>query len=565
MTKPAITLLLTFLASLPLRADVVIPSAPSIVTTRPEKACPIKPVAMERLADLNVARHNHFTLCIDGVPMVFGGHSSGFKPTATAEYYSDGKWHLLEMIYTHDDGLVLSLSSGRVLLAGGHEKDLGIGQIYSVEMFDPATRTFEGFGCLDTRRVIFGAVEVDSGRVVISGNWYHDDGIEIYDGNASFSRVKAVSQQRSQPFMFRSVNGDALIFGSRGTHMDEYYDTIIVDRLHGAPFSPELFRQWKPLSVHWNSYSEQSRIGDYTYLLPVADNTGQVAIAKVLGEHFSLLRTDHPVPMAGLQWLSPVIADRQAQRAYLVGTDKGDDIPKHRFYILSIDYATTPARLTLLYTERPSDVGFSTPVLTADGDLLMAGGCTISNFKPGASTLLFRVGGNSKSSLMPASFPWLWLVLGVLIAVFVSAVVLVLWHRSRRSGAAPVPQSLSEPSDEPGDAVADDALMQRICDVMKREKLYLDSGLKVSDVADRLGVRSRLVSDCIKQQRDCLFSQFVNTYRVEYSQQLIRNNPDIKMTAVWAESGFSHEATFFRIFKSIVGMTPKEWIANLPR
>lgn len=567
MTKHAITLLLAFLTSLPLRADVVIPSAPAIVTTRPEKpaaACPIKPVAVERLANLNVARHNHFTLCVDGVPMVFGGHANGFKPTATAEYYSDGSWHLLDMVYTHDDGLVLPLSSGRVLLAGGHEKDLGIGQIYSVEMFDPATRTFEGFGCLDTRRVIFGAVEVDSGRVVISGNWYHDDGIEIYDGNASFSRVKAVSQQRSQPFMFRSVNGDALIFGSRGTHMDEYYDTIIVDRLHGEPFSPELFRQWKPLSVHWNSCSEQSRIGDYTYLLPVADSTGQVAIAKVLGEHFSLLRTDYPIPMAGLNWLSPVIADRQAQRAYLVGTDKGDDIPKHRFYILSIDYATTPARLTLLYADRPSDVGFSTPVLTADGDLLMAGGNNSTNFKPCSSALLFRVGGNAKSALMPASFPWLWLVLGVLIAVFVIAIIVwQAWRRSHRSTTKTV--SPHVPSLEPYNEEADDVLMQRICDVMKREKLFLDSGLKVSDVADRLGVRSRLVSDCIKQQRDCLFSQFVNTYRVEYAQQLIRNYPDIKMTAVWAESGFSHEATFFRIFKSIVGMTPKEWIANLPR
>ena len=556
-SSEAILALLVFLTGSSLHAAGGLSSTP--VASSP--ACPVVAVTTERLADLNTARRNHFTLCIDGTPMVFGGHTTGFKPTATAEYYSDGKWHLLDMVYTHDDGLVLPLSSGRVLLAGGHEKDLGIGQTYSAEMYDPATRTFEGFGCLDTRRVILGAVELDSGRVVISGNWYHDDGIEIYDGNAGFSRVKAVAQQRSQPFVFRTAAGNAVIFGSRGTHMDEYHDTIIVDRLYGEPFTPELFRRWKPLSCHWNSCSEQSRIGDYTYLFPVADSTGQTAIAMLSGEDFSLLATDHPVPTEGLSWLTPVIADRQSQRAYLVGTDRGDSTRQHRFYVLAIDYAKSPARLTLLYAERTPGVGFSTPVLTADGDLLMAGGGQASNFKPNASTLLFRVSGNAKSALTPSSFPWLWLVIAVLAAVL--AITVALWRRSRRRTAKPVltPTSTQEPVDD----VADDALMQRICELMEQEKMFLNSELKVSDVADRLGVRSRQVSDCIKTKRDCLFAQFVNGYRVEYAQQLIRNYPDIKIAAVWTEAGFSHESTFFRIFKSVVGMTPKEWIATLPR
>lgn len=551
MAKHTITLLLVLLTSIPLCADVV--SVPVPTTT-----CPIKSVAVERLADLNVPRHNHFTVCVDGVPMVFGGHTTGFKPTATAEYFSDGEWHLMNMVYTHDDALVLPLSSGRVLLAGGHEKDLGIGQIYSAEMFDPITHTFEGFGCLDTRRVIFSAAELDSGHVVISGNWYHDDGIEIFDGTDGFVHIKDVSQQRSQPFVFRTATDNAVIFGSRGTHMNEYHDTIIVDRLHGDPFVPEFFRQWKPLNNHWNINSEQSRIGDYTYLFPVADSTGQVAIAKLQGEEFTLLATDYPVPMAGLQWLTPVIADQQSQRAYLIGVDKGDIIPEHLFYVLAIDYAKTPAALTLFFAERPSDVGFSTPVLTADGNLLMAGGSHNSNFKPDVTTLLFRVGGDNKLAVQPASFPWLWLVLTVVVAVIAGIILLVLWRRRHRHAVSP-----QTPSSESSYEEADDVLMQRICEVMEQEKMFLDGDLKVSDVAKRLGVHRRQVSDCIKQKRDCLFAQFVNAYRVEYAQQLIRNNPDIKMTAVWAESGFSHEATFFRNFKSVVGLTPKEWMATL--
>ena len=64
--------------------------------------CPLVKVELERLSDLNVPRSGHSLLCIGGEMVVFGGHTSGFVPTPTAEYYKDGKWHLMQMTYTHD-------------------------------------------------------------------------------------------------------------------------------------------------------------------------------------------------------------------------------------------------------------------------------------------------------------------------------------------------------------------------------------------------------------------------------------------------------------------------------
>ena len=60
------------------------------------------------------------------------------------------------------------LKSGKVLIAGGHEKSLGIGQTFPVEFYDPQTHTFEGYGCLDVKRTMAEAVEMDSGHVVIT-------------------------------------------------------------------------------------------------------------------------------------------------------------------------------------------------------------------------------------------------------------------------------------------------------------------------------------------------------------------------------------------------------------
>lgn len=35
---------------------------------------------------------------------VFGGHTTGFVSTPTAEYYRCGKWHTVNMLYPHDAG-----------------------------------------------------------------------------------------------------------------------------------------------------------------------------------------------------------------------------------------------------------------------------------------------------------------------------------------------------------------------------------------------------------------------------------------------------------------------------
>jgi YesN/AraC family two-component response regulator len=104
--------------------------------------------------------------------------------------------------------------------------------------------------------------------------------------------------------------------------------------------------------------------------------------------------------------------------------------------------------------------------------------------------------------------------------------------------------------------------MQRICLLMEQQKPFLQSNIKISDVASLLGTNSRYVSDCIKTVRGCSFTHFVNKYRIDYAQQLMRQQPGIKITEVYIKSGFANETSFFRTFKMIVGMTPKEWMAQ---
>ena len=518
------------------------------------KSCTVKKVQVERLPDLNIPRSGGFTLVINGVPYVMGGHTSGFVPTPTAEYFENGEWHVLSMVYTHDQGLCQPLPSGKVLLAAGHEKALGIGQTFTVELFDPENRTFEGYGCMEKKRFFPSSALLADGRVLISGNSYEKDCMEVFDGSRQNKFVKSVSAFLASPFIFPLASDDALVIGCMDEYMSLHSDTVVVDRLKGdAPQMP-LFNEWYPISMLLPKSAEASRISQdscqYAYLLLVLNKKNQeAAIAKLEGTDLQLLSTDCSIPMnveAGghLEWFTSVIVDRTARRGYVVGRDE-----RFHLYILAVEYDKQPAHLTFYETELQDSLPFSTPVLLPDGDLLMAGGITDNNFTPYATVLRFHIGTTDEVEAGTGNC-WFWLVLLFLVVLTGGAVAFWLLRGKRK------PQSVAESEDS---TLPDNLLLARICDVMENEKPYLNSELKVADIAELVGTSSRNVSDCIKAARGCSFSQFVNTYRIDYAKQLLVSEPDIKVAAVALQSGFANEMSFFRTFKAHIGMTPKEW------
>lgn len=534
------------------------------------KGCPFVKIVPERLPDLNIPRFGNNIFYINGELTVIGGHTSGFVPTATAEYFADGQWHQLQTVYPHDAGCAIVLKSGKVLLAGGFEQPLGIGQTFPVEMYDPVSHAFDGFGCLDKKRTMFSGLELDNGTVILSGNWYHDDGIELLDGIDTFTHLKDVSQQRAFPYIFQIAPDDAIIFGSTDNH-GHTHDSIVIDRLKGDSFTTPLFNEWKPfyvaLAKRWDdSFIGNKAQGYYAYLFTVTNNDGQLAIAKAEGTEFSLLPTTCPIPMqsqwGAISYYAQVLIDRESQRGYILGTDKDHPGACHQ-YILCIDYGQAsdgrPCPITLYYTDPIPDLGDSTPVLTPEGNLILAGGKTHSNasgnFRPVSHVLLFRFGRQDTAATQPGLWLWASGILAVILLMGMLANLFIYRQRNNRQTAMQ-PTAIS---DEMGENTDDSILMQRLLQLMDEQKPYLNSELKVADIAQELGASSRSISDSIKAARNCNFSDFINNYRIEYAKHLLRDNPDMKLSEIYLRSGFASEATFFRIFKAATGITPTEW------
>ena len=105
--------------------------------------------------------------------------------------------------------------------------------------------------------------------------------------------------------------------------------------------------------------------------------------------------------------------------------------------------------------------------------------------------------------------------------------------------------------------------MERINNLMEQQRLYLNPDLNLAYIANELGLNRNYVSDCINSQTGGSFTTYVTNYRINHAKSLLRNKPDIKISDVWMSCGFTNEASFFRTFKSVTGMTPKEWISQI--
>ena len=102
-------------------------------------------------------------------------------------------------------------------------------------------------------------------------------------------------------------------------------------------------------------------------------------------------------------------------------------------------------------------------------------------------------------------------------------------------------------------------IVKKLTDLMKEDKLYKKSNLKLKDLAENLELSSHQISQLLNDNLGKSFSEFINEYRIEEAKQLIRSNTKYTLEAIGNESGFNSKSMFYKYFKSIVGMTPKKY------
>jgi AraC-like DNA-binding protein len=96
----------------------------------------------------------------------------------------------------------------------------------------------------------------------------------------------------------------------------------------------------------------------------------------------------------------------------------------------------------------------------------------------------------------------------------------------------------------------------RLCELMDTRRVYTDSELGLSNLAEQLSITPNQLSQIINQQAGKSFYEFVNQYRIDYAKRLLKEHPDKTVLDIALTAGFGNKTTFNRVFKQHTRTTP---------
>ncbi|WP_222984777.1 helix-turn-helix domain-containing protein [Flagellimonas meishanensis] len=102
---------------------------------------------------------------------------------------------------------------------------------------------------------------------------------------------------------------------------------------------------------------------------------------------------------------------------------------------------------------------------------------------------------------------------------------------------------------------------EKLLIIMESNSLYLDSELKLTDLADELNVSRHHASQIINECFGMSFYEYINRYRVEEAEKLLTDEKasDLNITDIAFKAGFNNRMSFYNAFKKHVGITPSEY------
>lgn len=203
---------------------------------------------------------------------------------------------------------------------------------------------------------------------------------------------------------------------------------------------------------------------------------------------------------------------------------------------------------------------------------------------PGSHRLLVRSAKDTEGEsgvttvVIKVPYPWHWRVIFILVAIVavLTGIFIYRYLRHRRQASAPVAAEVNQVP-QAGESVAEEKrkyvsnnlsrteareISHKVDEVMAREKPYLNSELKLVNLAEMVGVSGHKLSQFFSQHKGKTFYDYINGYRIEEFKRIVREEGgrNYTLTAMAEKAGFSSRASFFRYFKNVEGISPGEYL-----
>ena len=110
-------------------------------------------------------------------------------------------------------------------------------------------------------------------------------------------------------------------------------------------------------------------------------------------------------------------------------------------------------------------------------------------------------------------------------------------------------------------------LFTELRDAFDKQKLYLDPELNLKAVIRILGTNKKYLYQAISENSAENFRAFINRYRVDEAKRIMedgmKNNEPINLSDMYASAGFNSSASFYRAFKQVTGLAPKDYLTEI--
>ncbi|MBX2875539.1 MAG: helix-turn-helix domain-containing protein [Saprospiraceae bacterium] len=172
--------------------------------------------------------------------------------------------------------------------------------------------------------------------------------------------------------------------------------------------------------------------------------------------------------------------------------------------------------------------------------------------------LLSLVGGNAIIWLGYNTSQYTSYIFGALSFSFVFYLMILLWFFRRRRASLFFDQRERYANRRIAEQEALD-IGTRLEGLFMREEVYKKPDLKLAEVADQLEIPAHLLSQYLNDNLGKSFTHFINEYRIQAVERMLKDNGHLTLEAIGAECGFRSNSSFYAAFKKFKGLTPAKY------
>lgn len=106
-------------------------------------------------------------------------------------------------------------------------------------------------------------------------------------------------------------------------------------------------------------------------------------------------------------------------------------------------------------------------------------------------------------------------------------------------------------------------MYRRLNQIMRERAFFLDPNFEMGTLAMEAGISRTLLSNVLNRHAGMNFKDWLAEYRVNYLLEQVKMSPDIEIGDLYLQAGFTSRATFFRQFRNVTGLTPRQYLSRM--